>query len=205
MYSFSSWLSCCSSSFAGTTYTFKTVRLNFISCCFESKGLRTCWSFWADVGLADASSVKLADGKVDAWYDSCLGSKQRSSSPVAKAAVASFCAGTESQFRKLEWLFSCSRGLSLLSPYEAFPARTQKKKKKKKSAWQTFTILVAKSNAITRRKVAKRFPPYSTFTRKAISFACCETCKIPREWMDLSLTSPPLAILLFWLTGLLYS
>ena len=82
MYSFSSWLSFCSSSFAVATCTFKTVTLNLISCCFESKGLRPCWAFRADVGLADASSVKRADGKVDAWYDSCLGSKQRSSSPV---------------------------------------------------------------------------------------------------------------------------
>ena len=54
MYSFSSWLSFCSSSFAVATCTFKTVTLNLISCCFESKGLRPCWAFRADVGLADA-------------------------------------------------------------------------------------------------------------------------------------------------------
>ena len=72
MYSFSCWLSFCSASFAVTICTCKTVRLPFISCCFESNGLHPCWSFWADVGLACTSSEKLADRKVDAWNGGCL-------------------------------------------------------------------------------------------------------------------------------------
>ena len=63
-YSFSSLLSFCSASFAVTICNCKTVRLSFISCCFESNGLHPCWSFWADVGLARASSVKLLTGKL---------------------------------------------------------------------------------------------------------------------------------------------
>ena len=95
-YSFSSWLSFCSASFTTTICTCKIVRLSFISCCFESNRLHPCWSFWADVGLACASSAKLADGKADSWNDSCLGCKQLTSSPdfSCQNPLASFCTGT---------------------------------------------------------------------------------------------------------------
>lgn len=132
-----------SSSFAVATWTHKIVRFYFISCCFESKGLPPCCHLSVEVWveLAHASCMKLVDDKVVELNDSCFGSKQLSLLLVLGFLGSnSSCRphhGMESQFRWLEWIFSCSRGLSWITCF----AIQSISENTKTSAEQTFTIL----------------------------------------------------------------